>query len=199
MSRPKDDGMTGAVARRIASPVAPRPPSASYSQPNITAASGKTVGANSTGQISAVAPVYKPPSLTAAQWTAQDTTLKHQRDAAHLALQDYIAQRTQQTANYQTEYNRNTQDTQDNQKVDRLSLGDDYASRGMSFSGLGLKAVADQGTDYAKKYSALGAGRGQFLGNAQSAYQNFLKNQQINDVRYRDEAIARRAAAYNLP
>lgn len=172
------------------------PPAQRYS-------SGKSVGSNSTGRISSIAPPPpappappRPPDINS--WLAGDTAYKQQMDASKKALADYIAQMTGQQNNYETEYTRNTMNLADQEKQARTGTEEDYASRGLSTSGLFLKALADLTANYDKQESALGAGRAEFLSNLQNGLTNFKSTQGINNTRYKNEALNRRAQSYNL-
>lgn len=173
------------------------------SYPTQRYSSGKSVGSSSTGRISSIAPPPPaPPSPPKAPdanaWLAGDTTYKQQMDASKKALADYIAQMTGQQNNYETEYTRNTMNLADQEKQARTNTEEDYASRGLSTSGLFLKALSDLATQYDKQESALSSGRAEFLSNLQNGLTNFKSTQGINNTRYRNEALNRRAQSYNL-
>ena len=165
--------------------------------------SGKSVGSSNTGRISPIAPPPpapppppKPPSID--QWLAGDTVYKQQTDASAKALADYMAQMTGQQNSYNTEYQRNLGNLSDAEKLAQTDTENDYASRGLSTSGVFLKALADLKADYDKRESTLSDGRAEFLSNLANGLTNFRSTQGINNTRYRNEAINRRAAQFGL-
>ena len=164
--------------------------------------SGKTVGSNSQGRIAPIAPPPapppppKPPSIN--EWLAGDTVYKQQTDASQKALADYIAQMTGQQNSYNTEYQRNLGNLGDAEKLATTDTENDYSSRGLTNSGLYLKALSDLKADYDKRESTLADGRAEFLANLASGLTNFRSTNDINNTRYRNEAINRRAAQFGL-
>lgn len=163
--------------------------------------SGRTIGSNTQGRISNVAPpapapppAPKPPSID--QWLAGDTTYGGQMSASKKALADYLAQMTSQQNQYQTDYERNRMGLEDQEKLATTDTENDYASRGMSTSGLYLKALADLKADYDKREGGLAEGQAAFLANLNSGKTNFMSQQQIEQAKYRQDAINRRAAQY---
>jgi hypothetical protein len=159
------------------------------------------VGSNAQGRISPIAPppaapppTPQPPSIDA--WLAGDTTYGQQENAAHKAAADYLAQMTQQQNQYQGDYTKNLLNLQDQETQAQGNLGDDYASRGLSQSGLMLKALADLKTQYDKQQSDLESGRASFLQNLQSGLTNFNSQNALQQQQYRQDAINRRASQY---
>jgi hypothetical protein len=137
-----------------------------------------------------------PPSLD--QWLAGDTAYKQQMDAAAKASADYVTQMTGQQNAYNTEYTRNMRNLNDQEKVDGRNATDDFAARGMMNSGLFIKDATDRTTDYNKRESTLNDGKSEFIANLGFGRTNFDSTQNLNKQRYRNEAIQRRAAKYNL-
>lgn len=197
-SRPRDFGRIGFTAT-------PKPPARphvqqSYGGPSTPRySSGRQIGSNNVGRISSIAPPApppppKPPSIN--EWLAGDTAYKQQTDASQKALRDYLAQMTGQQNNYNTEYERNLGNLGDAEKLATTDTENDFSARGLTTSGLYLKALADLKADYDKRESTLADGRAEFLGNLQNGLTNFKSTQGINNTRYRNEAINRRAAQY---
>lgn len=164
--------------------------------------SGKNIGSNSTGRISPVAPPAPPapkkPPMSIEQWLAGDTAYKQQTAAQTKGLADYQTQMGAQEANYRTDYTRNDLNQDDQYKVNKQSMADDYASRGMSESGLAVKSYADLATEYQKQQSALSTGQAQYLANNQTGLANYKSTQNIDAQRYKNEAVQRRAAKLGL-
>lgn len=202
---PKSAYRPSAKAKAPAPRRAPAPSRASTPTRNYAPAaarrvvSGKSVGSNSQGRITPIAPPKPKPPMSIDQWLAGDSAYKQQTDAAMKSLNDYRAQMTGQQNNYNIEEARNKGDLADQQKLAESAMTDDYASRGLSQSGLALKAFADLATDYDKRNSALDQGAAEFTGNANTGLQNFQSTQGINATKYKNDAISRRALKFNLP
>lgn len=178
-------------------PVAPRAPA-----PSRPISSGNSIGSNSTGRISPIAPPppAAPPPPPAApdinQWLAGDTTYKSQMDASHKALQDYLTQMTGQQNTYNQDYQKNILNLGDQQKQGQGDLENDYASRGLSQSGLMIDALAKFKTEYDKRQSDLASGRASFLQDLTSGKTNFQSTQGLQEQKYKQDAINRRASTY---
>lgn len=157
--------------------------------------SGKSIGSNSTGRISPIAPP-RVPNIN--DYLAGDTAYKQQMDASSKAAADYLAQMTGQQNNYNTEYTRNLSDLGTQEKLDGVDHTNDFAARGMMQSGVYVKDRADLANNYNKREATLADGKSEFMGNLGFAKTNFDSQQRLNTTRYRNEAIQRRAAKYNL-
>ena len=159
-------------------------------------ASGKTVGSSATGRISHIAPakpkgtVKKKPAV---DQLAGDTTYQQQKNEAHRALADYQAQMASSQNSYNVDYNRNLYNQNKQEAVDQVSHADDYAARGMSHSGVRVKAAGDLNNNYDDRSNTLNEGKANFNSGLSSGFQNYQSTQRLNDVRYRNEAINRRA------
>lgn len=172
---------------RPAAPVAPR-----VSNP------APRVGNTSTG---AIAPVTQPPPPSAPSiedFLAGDTTFKSQNDALSKAWADYQNQQKLQTDQYETGYKTNVEDLGKQKVLDEAALNDDYASRGLSASGLFAKAYTDFLNDYANKQKQLDTSRSDFLANLNTAGQNYKSDSDLQLERARQDAINRRAAQYGV-
>lgn len=186
---------------------APRPPSNPYR--NTGGGGGRGggtsggVGSNSSGRISnkAPAPPAKPaaPAVSPAEaerrYLLTDTAYKAQNDALTKALSDYQIQKASQENQYGTQYTTNVGELGKQEKLDLGNTEADYAARGMGFgSGSSIKALADLRNQYDAREAQLLADKTNYLGNLGSAYTNFQGEQGINRARYKQEALARRAA-----
>lgn len=155
------------------------------------ATSGKTVGSNKKGHITPIAP--------SRVWSAnKDTTYKQQNSAAVKALKDYVSGQATSQNQYNIEYNRNNKNLLDQQKIANVNQADDYASRGMSTSGLRVKAQGVQDNEYGKQRDVLRQASLNFGTTARSQLGNFKSTQAINDTRYKNEAINRHASSFGL-
>ena len=159
-----------------------------------TQPSGKTVGSNKTGAITPIAPP-KPPPL----WTAeQDTVYQQQEAIAKKAFDDYMSGQTTAQNQFNIEDTRNDSNLQDQQRIAQTNMQDDFASRGMSESGLALKAYADQINDFKKQQSVMDQGALNFSTTAASQLGNFNATQAIDRQRYKNDAINRHATGLGL-
>lgn len=160
-------------------------------------ASGKVVGGSATGRISHIATVSKPAAVrrppAKPDPLAGDVIYKQQRDAAHRALGDYQSQLTAQQNSYNTDYRRNIGNNARQEGFDVQDLNNDFASRGLSHSGMFIKSGSDLATNYNRADDALNEGKAQFGANLQTGLQNFKSQQSLDAIRYRNEAINRRA------
>lgn len=137
-----------------------------------------------------------PPSLNS--YLAGDTAYKQQTDAANKAIADYATQMGAQTAAYNTDYTANTRNLTDQHKIDNTASTDDFAARGLIRSGMFVKDNVDRNVDYTKRQATLDQGKAEFASNLNFGQTNFNSTQNLNKQRYRNEAIQRRAAKYNL-
>ena len=172
--------------------------------------SGKTVGSNKTGAITPIAPpkpvapvrpvtAKSTPARPAPLWTAeQDTVYQQQEAIAKKAFDDYMSGQTTAQNQFNIEDTRNDSNLQDQQKIAQTNMQDDFASRGMSESGLALKAYADQINDFKKQQSVMDQGALNFSTTAASQLGNFQATQAIDRQRYKNDAINRHATGLGL-
>ena len=153
----------------------------------------RLIGSSATGRISKVAPTLNGNTRKPDPQLAGDTIYKGQRDAAHKALSDYATEMASSQNQYNTDYTRNMFDTNAQEKVANVNQSDDYASRGMSHSGLRARAGMDIESDFDRRKSTLDADKGAFGSGIATGLQSFNSTQRLNDTRYRNEAINRRA------
>ena len=157
-------------------------------------ASGKAVGSSSTGRISHIAPV-KPAMPSLNKDLAGDTTYRTQFNEANRAGVDYQTRMGASQNSYNIDYTRNLNNQNRERGFAQRDQADDFASRGMSHSGLRTHASSDLTTDFDNRKGALNEGLAQFSGNLNSGFQDFQSQQRVNDRRYQNEAINRRATA----
>lgn len=153
------------------------------------------IGSSATGRISVIAPI-KPAIGNRAidPQLAGDTAYREQMNEAHRALADYQTRMVGSQNSYNTNYRRNLNTQNDREKLDQVDQADDYASRGMSNSGLRVRAASELHTNYDKQQGTLDEGKADFMGNLKSGFQDFQSQQRLNDTRYRNDAINRRAS-----
>lgn len=173
--------------------------------------SGKTIGSNSQGHITPIAP-KKPPVAVAPKpappappkppvhlWNAdEDVTYQQQEADARNALADYLAGQTNSQNQYNIEQTRNTDNLAHNKQHAFDDMKDDYSSRGLATSGMYLKAMQDQSDEYARQQDVLNQAGLNFGTTAISQLGNFKSTQLINDQKYRNDAINRHAAGMGL-
>lgn len=199
------------VFRRSAPP-APRPaPRPSYSPPRYNPAprsyapqvgSPSSVGRTATGSVRPAAPPPRPappPAPPSVQtWLKGDSSYITQQSALARALSDYKKQMSGQQSQYEGQYGLNNTELKKQRETGFTDLENDYASRGLLQSGVYGKAYSDLENDYKRRQTDLDTARANFLANLQTGYGNFQTEQQTTAERARQEALARRAAKYNL-
>lgn len=161
------------------------------------------VGSSITGRVSKIRPQMtatatpirpRSPQLPAIDRDlAGDTVFRGQRNEAHRALSDYQARMANSQNTNRTNYTRDVINTKRDRGFAREDQGDDYASRGMSHSGLRVRASSDLNTDFDNKLGGLSDKRAQFLTDLTQGFNEFRSTQRVNDTRFRNEAINRRA------
>lgn len=188
-----------APTRTYSSQPAPR-----YSQPRPAVGAPSSVGRSSTGRIrptfTAPPPAPKPPPAPPSidQWLKSDSSYITQQSALSRALTDYIAQMNSQKAQYQGQYDLNLKDLGTQRETGFNDLENDYASRGLLKSGVYGQAYADLEKDFNARQAALDTARTNFLANLTTGQKNFQTEQQLTAEKAKQEAVARRAAKYNL-
>lgn len=143
-------------------------------------------------------PKPKPKPPNANQYLGQDTTYQSQLAQLRKAYTDYVAGQNNEKANYGNTYALNKRNLGTDRTQAFTGLKDDYASRGVLQSGLYGKAFADTQNDYSQRQAALDTNRSAFLGDLGVNLKTFQGDQATTLTSARQEALARRAAKYNL-
>lgn len=201
--------LTKSAPRPAPAPRYNPPPQRSYnpapqqrSYPSVGAPS--SVGRSSTGRIrptfTAPPPAPKPPPAPPSidQWLQSDSSYITQQSALSRALKDYIAQMNSQKQQYQGQYDLNLKDLGTQRETGFNDLENDYASRGLLKSGVYGQAYSDLEKDFNARQAALDTARTNFLSNLTTGQKNFQTEQQLTAEKAKQEAVARRAAKYNL-
>lgn len=214
-SPPRSQAASAIPARPKPSPPkpAPRPaprPAPSWSPPRNTGGGGgyrgapsvgapSSVGRSSTGRVAPVAPPKPPPAPPSlAQWLKGDSAYLTQQSALARALKDYQAQMGSQRQQYQGQYDLNLKELGTQREGAFEDLENDYASRGLLQSGVYGTAYSDLENDYKRRQTDLDTARANFLANLGTGLKNYQTEQSLTAEKAKQEAIARRAAKYNL-
>ena len=121
----------------------------------------------------------------------QDDTYQSQLAALHKALSDYQAQMNQNIGQYSTEYGVNTRDLGQLRDRSQTNNFEDYASRGLYFSGLMGKSNSDLLGDFARRQSQLDTAKSNYLSNLTRDFGNFKEEQVLSEQKAKQDALAR--------
>lgn len=158
-----------------------------------TAPPRPSTGATSSGMVTSTSPPppVTPKRLTDDQILAQDTTWLGQKASYKKALDDFMAQNTAERNKYTGQYDatKTGYDTQKGQ--DWQALQDDYASRGLSTSGLFADATSKFNNDWATKYADLDRAKTAYYGDLDSALSNFKGDQAEAQKLAQQQAVQR--------
>lgn len=154
-------------------------------------------GGGSSFAAAAPAPAPEPP-MSIADWLAKDTTYQSQQSALQKALADYGAQMNKQKANYDVSYTRQLDDLGENKTRSLDDQKNDFASRGMLFSGVYGQDVSRLSGDFAKREGDMATGRSNWLDDLTTNFANYKDQQQLTEEKAKQDAIARRAAQFGL-
>jgi hypothetical protein len=127
-----------------------------------------------------------------------DTTYQSQMAQLRKAYSSYVAAQGNQRTNFGNTYALNKKNLRTERTRGLVDTTDDYASRGMLQSGLYGKQYADRQTDYSQRQAALDTERSAFLSDLGVNLATFKGEQETVKTSAKQEAIARRAAKYNL-
>lgn len=125
-----------------------------------------------------------------------DTTYQDQLAQLRKAYTDYVANQNLSRTNYQNQYGLNVRDLTKQRTQGLQDVTDDFASRGLSQSGLYGQAYADAQSEYDRRQTELDTARNAFLTDLAQQLSNFKGDQQTATTSAKQEAIARRAAQY---
>ena len=195
---------TGPVSSFSAIPRATMPPGA-------TAPTSPSPARTPSGQVgstivpAAVAPPPSPSVPNENDFLAGDSTFLNQQAAFKAALEDYINQKNQSLAQYQTNYNVQKSDLGFDPANPTGLFGhalddtdNDFASRGMINSGLFADARSQLTNQFKRRQDDADRLFGDFRTNQESDFTNFNKEQGLATDRARADALARRAMQFQL-
>jgi hypothetical protein len=164
--------------------------------------SGKSVGSNSSGRVSATAPAPPPAKpapqpLTPDEWLAGDTVYKQQRDALATALSDYNTRAQKESTDYGITNTSNRNALVGQRDQSQQDLINDYTSRGM-LGGALQNAETNFNTDWGKKLSDFDTAYQNWTGDQATAAADYKTSNATQLTKAQQDALARRAAKYGL-
>lgn len=139
-----------------------------------------------------------PPPMSVTDWLAKDTAYQSQESALKKALTDYVAQMGKNKTNYETDYTARSDDLAINKTRSMDDQKNDFASRGLLFSGLYGQDVSKLTNDFARRTSDMERARSTFLDDLSTNFANFKDQQELTQTKAKQDALARRAAEYGL-
>lgn len=142
--------------------------------------------------------VAKPKIPTYTSYLQGDTTYQSQIAQLRKAYANYVASQGNERTNFNNTYALNRRNLNTERTRGLQDTREDYASRGMLQSGLFGKAYADRQTDYSARQAALDTERTAFQSDLGVNLRAFQGEQETVSTSAKQEAIARRAARYNL-
>lgn len=155
-----------------------------------------TGGGGGGGGIAAAPPAPSPMSIN--DWLGQDSAYISQKGALAKALADYQAQMGKQQTQYEGGYKNNLRDLGINKTRSMDDQQNDFASRGLLFSGVYGQDASKLVNDFSRRESDLALNRSNWLDNLATDFSNFKDQQQLTEEKAKQDAIARRAAQYGL-
>jgi hypothetical protein len=153
------------------------------------------MSSNSTGTLAAPAPVVAP---SIDSYLAGDDTFQSQMAAYKKALANYKTQMTERQDEYNQDYARRTTDLGITEQRNTADQTDDYAGRGLYFSGLYGKARGDLAADFDRRQGDMDLAKQQWLNGVNRDYSNFQEENDLNEQKAKQDALQRRALQYNL-
>lgn len=165
---------------------------------------GKSVGSNASGRISATtkapkkAAPAKPKILTENQWLAGDTVYKKQKGDLASALAAYKNQNLLEGTNYTTNYNTQVNQLKRDKAQDAVSLLYDFASRGMGGSSAQGVANTDFANDWNTRFTDMANKKSQYATSLANDLSNFTATNTSALDQAKQDALQRRLLKYNL-
>jgi hypothetical protein len=135
---------------------------------------------------------------TVDQWLAGDTTYQDQIAQLQRAYAEMVAGQKLDETNYQTSYAQQLRDLNNSKTQGFTNLQDDYASRGLLKSGLYADAYSQLQDQYNNQQTGLDTARAQYEAGLNQSLTGFTNDQNTTKTSAMQEAIARRAAKFNL-
>lgn len=154
---------------------------------------GGGIGSNSIGSVAAPAPV---PSLQ--QFLGEDDTYQTQVAALNKALANYQSQMGERTNEYNTDFARRLSDLNLTEQRNTTDQAEDYAGRGIYRSGLYGKALGDLASDFDRREGDMNLAKQQWLAGVNRDWTNYQEENNLSQVRARQDAIQRRALQYGV-
>jgi hypothetical protein len=158
---------------------------------------GYPTGGGGTGSYGAASLPAAPP-MNINDWLNTDSTYQSQLSALKKALADYRAQQGQAQNQYNVDYTGRTRDLGQQKTRGLEDQGNDFASRGLYFSGVYGQDMNRLVSDYARRQSDMSTARSNYLANLNMDLSNFNDQQQLSTTKAKQDAVNRRAAQYGL-
>lgn len=161
----------------------------SYSRPSAPPSGGM-------GGVQQIAQPQPPMSIN--QWLGHDTQYLSQKRDFQNALAGYLSTEKMQKGKINEDYASANKSMGVQKTQDLGNIQSDYASRGLLNSGLFADANAKYNADFLQRLAELTKNQRRGLGDLMTGETNFRKQQQLEEQRAREQAIARRATKYGL-
>lgn len=185
----------------VNNPAPPRPssPAPTYTSSTGTYSSGGGGGGGGNySSYAAPSTPPPPPPMSINDWLNQDSTYQSQESALKKALTDYIAQQGVAKNQYNVDYTGRTHDLALQKTRSLDDQANDFASRGMYFSGVYGKDMSNLVGDFARRQSDMDTAKANYFANLANDLGNFQDQQQLTETKAKQDAINRRAAQYGL-
>lgn len=140
--------------------------------------------------------VVDPPSED--QYLGGDSTYQDQTSQLRKAYAAYLSNQQMDNGNNEQSYQGSLRDLAARQQQDTVGLNDDFASRGLTNSGLYGQAFSDLQNRYDTNRSGLAQGRQGYQANQASELSDYTDQQNTTTLNAKQEALARRASKYNI-
>lgn len=157
--------------------------------------SGSTGGGGNAPVVTAPPP---PPPMSITDWLNQDSTYQAQVAALAKALVDYRAQQQVAGNQYNTDFASRLNDLGIQKDRAQYDQNNDFASRGMYFSGLYGQDVSKLLGDFARQQGNMDTAKANWFANQGTDLSNFQDQQQLTRTKAQQDAVARRAAQYGI-
>lgn len=138
------------------------------------------------------------PQKSITDWLAGDTTYQDQLAQLRAAYAEFVNGQNLERNNYGISYAQQLRDLDKSRTEGFTNLQDDFAGRGLLKSGLYAKAYSDLQDKFNDRSSDLNTARAQYEAGLNQQLAGFKNQQQTTQTSAKQEAIARRAAKYNL-
>lgn len=192
------------VAQRVSAPAPKKSVSVSRTaakptaKPTAPKAPAKPVAPQTGLRIPAPTDTITPMVPDIESYLGEDTTFQDQNAQLRKAYAEFIANQNLDRNNYATNYALQLRNLDQSKTEGFANLQDDFAGRGLLKSGVYAKAYSDLQDQFASQQAQMDAAKAQFESGLTSALAGFQNDQGTSLTSAKQEAIARRAAKYNL-
>lgn len=193
---------TSNVASRISTPrpAAPKPVVKAAPKPAPKPAPVVKAAPTAKAAIKIPAPTeqFTPMVPSVDEFLAGDTTFQDQEAQLRRAYAEFMANQQLDQGNYETSYASQLRDLGKAKETGFQDLENDFAGRGLLKSGLYADAYSGLQDQFNDRQTALDTARAQYLAGLNQAAAGFQNDQNTTLTSAKQEAIARRAAKFNL-